>query len=156
MNLKNPIAKKILQALAIAVFGFILLNLTFLFNFLVVKLIGLFVSDEFISTHQWQWFPMIRHAVFLIIICLISWPVFRSKLGMLYKAIYMTVPLAVIFVTIGIFLYQWHIVPYLVGGLFAIGFLFYLYRTEQPWLYYYTVVLVALSLMIFTLLGGEI
>ena len=68
----------------------------------------------------------------------------------------MTVPLVVIFVTIGIFLYHWPLVPYLVGGLFAIGVLFYLYRTKQPWLYYYTLILVALSLMILTLLGVEI
>ncbi len=153
---RNAIVKNILSALAVATFGFVLLNLTFLFNFLVVKLIGLFVSEEFISTHQWQWFPMIRHALFLVIIGLISWPIFRSKLGTLYKAIYMTVPLAVILVTIGIFLYRWPVVPYLVGGLFTIGVLLYLYRTKQPWLYHYTVLLVALSLMIFTLLGGEI
>jgi hypothetical protein len=153
---RNPWVKNIISALAVAAFGFVLLNLTFLFNFLVVKLIGLFVSEEFMSTHQWQCFPMMRHAFFLVIIGLISWLVFRSKLGTLYKAIYMTVPLAVIFVTLGMFLYHWPVVPYLVGGLFTIGVLFYLYRTKQPWLYFYTVILVALSLMIFTILGGEI
>jgi len=154
--IRNPYVKNILSALAVAGFGFVLLGLTFLFNFLVFELIGLFVSEEFIATHQWQWFPITRHASFLVIIGLISWPILRSKLGTLYKAIYMTVPLAVIFVTIGILLYNWPIVPYLVGGLFTVGVLFYLYRTKQPWLYYYTVILVALSLMIFTLLGGEI
>ena len=153
---KIPYVKNILSALAVAGFGFVLLGLTFLFNFLVFELIGLFVSEEFIATHQWEWFPIMRHALFLVIIGLISWPILRSKLGTLYKAIYMTVPLAVIFVTIGILLYNWPIVPYLVGGLFTVGVLFYLYRTKQPWLYYYTVILVALSLMIFTLLGGEI
>ena len=153
---KNPWVKNVLSALAVAVFGFILLNLTFLLNFLLFQFIDLFVSDEFMSTHQWQWFPMMRHAFFLVIIGLISWLVFRSKLGTLYKAIYMIVPLAVIFVTLGLFLYHWPVVPYLVGGLFTIGVLFYLYRTKQPWLYYYTLMLVALSLTIFTLLGGEI
>ncbi len=93
--------------------------------------------------------------MFVVIIGLISWPIFRSKLGLLYKAIYMTVPLAVVFATIGILLYHWPVLPYLVGGLFAIGVLFYLYRTKQPWLYFYTVILVALSLMILTLLGVE-
>ncbi len=153
---RNHCVRNILSALAVAGFGFVLLGLTFLLNFLVFRFIGLFVSDEFMSTHQWQWFPMVRHALFLVIIGLISWPIFRSKLGALYKAIYMTVPLVVIFVTIGIFLYHWPLVPYLVGGLFAIGVLFYLYRTKQPWLYYYTLILVALSLMILTLLGVEI
>jgi MFS family permease len=154
--LKNPYVKNILLALAVAVFGFVLLNLTFLFNFLVVKIIGLFVSDEFMSTHQWQWFPMMRHILFLIIIGLISWPIFRLKLSVLFKAIFMTVPVAVFLVTIGIFLYEWPIVPYLVGGFFTLLVLFCFYRTKQPWLYYYSVILIALTLMIFTLLGGEI
>jgi hypothetical protein len=104
----------------------------------------------------WHWFPPAKHVMFVVIIGLISWPILRSKLGTLYKAIYLTVPLAVILVTIGMFLYRWPVVVYLVGGFITIGILYYLYRTRQPWLYYYTVVLVALTLMIFTLLGGEI
>ncbi|MCX6013919.1 MAG: hypothetical protein NTV30_11085, partial [Chloroflexi bacterium] len=64
---RNHLVKNILSALAVIVFGLILLSLTFLFNFLVYRLIGIFVSDEFLSTHQWQWFPMMRHAVFLVI-----------------------------------------------------------------------------------------
>ncbi len=154
--LKNPYIKNILLALAVAGFGFVLLGLTFLFNFLVFRFIGLFVSDEFMSTHQWQWFPMVRHALFLVIIGLISWPIFRSKLDVLFKAIFMTVPVAVFLITIGIFLYEWPIVPYLVGGFFTLLVLFCFYRTKQPWLYYYSVILIALTLMIFTLLGGEI
>ena len=155
---KNRHVKNILSAVAVAVFGFVLLGLTFLFDFLFQSLLDrvvrFFTPDDFNMT--WYWFPPAKHAMFMVIIGLISWPIFRSKLGSLYKAIYMTVPLAVVFATIGILLYHWPVLPYLVGGLFAIGVLFYLYRTKQPWLYLYTVILVALSLMIFTLLGGEI
>jgi hypothetical protein len=155
---RNPHVKNILSAVAVAGFGFVLLGLTFLFDFLFQSLVDgvtrLFTSADF--NMAWYWFPPTKHAMFVVIIGLISWPIFRSKLGVLYKAMYMTVPLAVIFATIGIFLYHWPIVPYLVGGLFTVGLLFYFYRTKQPWLYYYTLILVALSLMIFTLLGGEI
>lgn len=155
----NPRVKNILSALAVAVFGFILLNLTFMLDFLfqsaVVWFIKLFTSDN--PEMDWHWFPPLMHVAFVILIGFISWAIFRSKkLGTLYKAIYLPVPLAVILVSIGIFLYIWPIVPYFVSGLFTIGVLFYLYRTKQPWLYYYTVLLVALTLMIFTLLGGEI
>jgi cation transport ATPase len=156
--LSNPNVKNILSALAVAVFGYVLLGLTFLLDFLfhslVERLIRLFTPVDFNMTYNW--FPPMMHALFLVIICLISWPVFRSKLGTLYKAIYMTVPVAVILATIGIFLYNWPVVPYVVGSLFAVGVLFYLYHTKQPWLYYYTLILVALSITIFTLLGGEI
>ena len=96
------------------------------------------------------------HGSFVVIIGIISWFVFKSKLKEIYKAIYMTVPLAVVFVTIGIFLFQWPIAVYLLGTLFGIGALYYFYRTKQHWIYYYTLILVGLTLAIFTLLGGEI
>jgi hypothetical protein len=96
------------------------------------------------------------HSSFVVIIGIISWIVFRSGLRVLYKAIYMTVPVAVVLATVGIFLYRWPIVSYSVGSLLCIGALCYLYRTKQPWLYYYTVILVGITLAIFTLLGGEI
>jgi hypothetical protein len=156
--LKNPLVKNILSALAVAIFGFILLILTFLFDAifqsLVDGIIKLFTPVDINMT--WYWFPPIKHASFIVIISLISWLVFRSKLKVLYKAIYMTVPVATVLVTVGMFLYRWPIVVYSVGSLLCIGTLYYFYRTKQPWLYYYTVVLVGFTLAIFTLLGGEI
>ena len=155
---KNPIVKNILSAVAVAGFGFILLNLTFLFDFLFQSLVDaivtLFTPVNF--NMAWNWFPPVKHALFVGVIGVISWFVFRSKLGVLYKAIFMTVPLAVVFATLGIFLYRWPIAAYSLGGLFAIGVLYYFYRTKQPWLYSYTVILVGFVLAILSLSGGEI
>ena len=152
---KRPYVKNILSALAVAAGGFVLLNLTFLFNFLVFQVIDFFIprNPEFGPP---QYFPLARHALFLIIIALISWAVFRTRLRPLLKAIFMTVPTAVVLVTIGIMLYPSPVLPYLVGAVLTISVLFYFYRTKRPWLYYYSVVLVALALMVFTLMGGEI
>lgn len=156
--LENQIIKNILSALAVLVFGFILLNLAFMFDFLiqslVVGLIKLFTPVNFET--NFQWLPPALHGLFVVIIGVISWFVFRSKLGTLYKAVYMTVPVAVIFVTIGMSLYRWPVVAYSLGGLFGVGVLYYFYRTKKPWLYSYTVVLVGLTLAIFSLSGGEI
>jgi len=103
---KNPIVKNILSVVAVAVFGFILLNLAFIFDFLVqslvIGLIKLFIPVVDLMTN-FQWLPPAMHGLFVVIIGIISWLVFRSKLGTLYKAIYMTVPLAVVLVTIGMF-----------------------------------------------------
>ncbi len=157
---ENPIAKNILSGLAVAGFGFILLNLTFLFDFLfqslVVKFIKLFLPASVNPEVGYYWFPPLMHVLFMIIIGLISWFIFRSKFSVLYKAIYLTVPSAVVFVTLGIFFYRWPIIAYLLGSLFGIGVLYFFYRTRQPWLYYYAVILVGLVLAIFSLLGGEI
>src|SRR3989338_6640101 len=119
--LKNPIAKNILSAIVVAGFGFILLNIAFLLDFLfqsvIDGIIGLFTQADF--NMVWYWFPPIKHAMFVVIIGLISWFVFKSKLKVLYKAVYMTVPLAVVFATIGIFFYSWLVIVYLLGGLFG-------------------------------------
>jgi len=155
---KNPLVKNILSAVAVAIFGFILLNITFLFDFIfqsaIRGLIRLFIPLD--PNTDLYWFPPLMHASFVIIIGIISWFVFRSKLKVLYKAIYMTVPLAVVLVTIGIFLYHWPVAAYSLGSLFGIGVLCYFYRAKKPWLYYYTVILVGLAMLIVGLFGIEI
>lgn len=155
---KHPVVKIILSAVAVAVFGYLLLNVTFLVDFLfqgsVIWIIKLFTSTY--PPMDWNWFPPLMHGLFVVVIGLISWPIFRSKLAPIYKAIYLTVPTAVVLVTVGIFLYRWPVLSYSLGGLIGLGTLYFLYRTKQPWLYYYTVILVGLSLAIFSLLGGEI
>ena len=156
--LKNKILRNMLSALAIAFFGLILLNLTFIFDALyqgVVRgFIGLFIPLG--PELRLYWFPPLMHFSFVVIIGIISWFVFRSKLKVLYKAIFMTVPVAVILATVGIFLYQWQIAVYSVGALLCAGTLYLFYRTKQPWLYYYAVCLVSITMAIFMMTGGEI
>ncbi len=155
---KNPTVKNILSALTVSGFGFILLNLAFLFDFLLHSLVNGFIK-LFLPVNPemtFYWFLPMMHILFVVVIGLISWFVFRSKLSVLYKAIYMTVPSAVVLVTLGMFLYRWPVVAYSLGGLFGISVLYYFYRTKQPWLYYYSVILVGFVLAIFGLLGVEI
>jgi hypothetical protein len=155
---KKPIIKKILWALAVTVGGFILWNLTFmfvaLFQWVIRRFFMLFIPLD--PEQGYGWFPGLMHGLSFIVICLISWPIFKSRLGTLYKAIYSTVPLAVMFVTIGIFFNQWSVLVYSLGGLFGIGALYYLYKTKQSWIYYYAVIFTSLALAIFTLMVGEI
>lgn len=154
---KNPIVKNVLAAIAVAGFGFILLNLTFLFDFVVQSLArGLLRFFMPVDLMACAGCPPLMHLLFLVIIGLISWPIFKSKMRVLLKAIYLTVPLAVLFVTIGIFFYRWPIAVYSLGGLAASAIACYFYRTRQPWLYYYALILVGLTLAIGTLLGMEI
>lgn len=155
---KNPIMKNVLSAIAVAGFGFILLNLAFLFDYLFQTLIDR-IARLFVSANlnmSLYWYPPMKHFLFLIVILLISIAVFRSKLWILLKAIYMTVPLAAIYVTIGIFFYQWPIIVYSLSGLFSLGVLYYFYRTKKPWLYFYTLILVGVVLLIGSLTGMEI
>jgi ABC-type branched-subunit amino acid transport system permease subunit len=153
--LGNPGVRKILSALVVAAAGYVLLNLTFLFYWAVSLLLRLVLNPGNIP-EECPWFMPVSFAVTTAIIGLVSWLVFRSRLATLIKAIYMTVPTAVVMVIIGIALYRWPAIPYVVDGLLTMVVLHIFYRTRQPWLYFYSVILVAVTLMIFTLLGGEI
>ena len=139
--------KNILSALAVVVFGFVLLNIAFIFDFLLQSLVRRLLGSVY---------PFVLHILFMFLICLISLFIFKSKLGVLFKAIYMTVPLAVIYLTIGIFFYRWLLLPYLFGGLFFTCVLYYFYRTKQPWLYYYTLILMTVVMLLVGILGVEI
>ena len=155
---KNQVVKNILSAVAIPVFGFILLNLAFMFDFLVqslvIGLINLFTPVDFQTT--FHWLPPVLHGLFMVIIGIISWSIFRSKLRTLYKAIYLPVPLATVLVTYGVFLGRWPIIVYPLGGLSVIGVLYYFYRTKQPWLFYFAAILMGLVMLLVGLLNVEI
>jgi hypothetical protein len=155
---KNPFVKKILSALGVAGLGFVLLNVTFLFDFLFQSLIRGFIR-LFIPVNpemDFNWFPPLMHGSFLIVIGLLTFAIFRSKLSVFLKAVYMPVPVAMGLATLGIFLYPWPVAVYSLGALACLGVLYYFFRTKQPWLYYYAVILFSLTLAIFTLSGGEI
>ena len=147
---KNHYVKNILSALSVAFFSFVLLNLTFMFDFFIHSLIGLF----FPATNRW--FPQMKNIIFIITIILISLLVFKSKLREFFKVIYLTVTLTVILITIGIFLYRWPILTYSVSGLILGSIVFYLYRNKKSWLYYYSVILVASVLLIMNLFRIDI
>lgn len=156
--IKNQAIKNILSAVAVAIFGFILLNITFLFDALyqgiIRGIVNLFIPLT--PDTNLYWFPPLMHGSFVIVIGIISWFVFKSKMKVLYKAIYMTVPLAVVYVTIGIFFYQWQIIVYFLSILFGAAVLYYLYHTKQPWIYYYTLILISFLMLLVALLGIEI
>lgn len=149
----SKLIKNILQALAIAAISFVLLNLTFLFYAFLGSLSQEIFGYDINFEPKLPWVPPL---LFSVSIGLISWFVFRSKLAAFWKAAYMSVPLAVTLVFIGIRWYLWPVITYSLGGLVSLGLLYYLWRTKKSWLYFYTVILVSLALAVFTLLGGEI
>lgn len=148
------VRKTILSVLAVPFFGFLLWNIIFILYALFVRLVLLFFPADFARTSQWFMPSML--IVFGVLIAVLSWFVFRSTLPDLFKAIYATMPLAVLFVSIGILTYPQPVLAYGLNGLAFAAILVYLYRTKQPWIYYYALIFTALTLLIFTLLGGEI
>ncbi len=148
--------RHVLAALAVAVFGFLLANVTFLLYFLFLNLIGLAVPDRVVGDRGWRWFPILEHVLFLVVVVLVSWPILRSKLRTLFKAIYLTQPAAVVLVTIGIVLSRWPVAMYSLSALIVAAVFFYFRQAKVSWLYYYAVGLVAAALVVITTLGVEI
>jgi hypothetical protein len=156
--LNNPVVNNIISAMGIAFLGMALLNLTFivdaLYQGLVRGIISLFIPLG--PDMELYWFPPLMHGSFVVMICIMSYFIFRSRIKVFYKAAFMAVPVAVVLVTLGMFLYRWPIILYSLGTLSCISVLYWLYHKRLPWQYYYTLILFSLALAIFTLLGGEI
>jgi hypothetical protein len=155
---KKPIIKNILSIIVIPIFGFILLNITFLLNAVFQGILRRFlmIFINFDTEMNFRWLPGLMRILFVVFILIISFFVLRTKMKPIFKAIFLFVPTATILVTIGIFFYQIPAISYVIGFLLISGVIYYFYKTKQPWLYYYSVILISLVLAVFTLTGGEI
>jgi hypothetical protein len=150
---KNPAVKNILSALAVTFFGFILLILAFISAWLM-NMVNLLFPGDFNNASIW--FLHIRHIVFAVIIALISWSVFKSKLKDIYKAIYLPVPAATAFVILGILLYRYPAVLYSITGILFLAVMAYFFKTKKNWLYYYAFILTSAVMLVMNITGAEI
>ena len=91
-----------------------------------------------------------------MILAILSWFVFRSKVVTLFKAIYTTVPVATVLAFIGIYFERQPVLIYSLGALFSLGILSYLFITKKSWLYYFSVIFISITLLVIGLLGVDI
>lgn len=158
--LENLWVQKILSVLAISLVGFILLNLTFLaafyFSNLLDGIMGLFGLTGETLNRDMYWYPPLRHFLFAVVVVVASLLIYKLKISDLIKAIYTPVPVATIMVTFGIFFYTIPALVYVMGGLFFLGALYYIYQTKQPWVYYYALISTTMLLLYGMLTGVEI
>lgn len=151
----NKNLKTALTVVAVPVFGFILLNLTFILDAGYQFLINRFFPHNY--DMEISWFPPAKHASFVVIILVISFFVFRAKkLKDIYKAIYACVPTAVTLVTVGMFLNHWQILVYIVSAVIYAAIILFLFLKKKPWVYWYSVTLTAAVLLIMAVTGVEI
>lgn len=152
MNLKNW-QKNILSAVVIAVGGFLLWNAAFILAAVVMR-----VSSFVMGLSDDQGSGMIWKYLFLIVMLLISWLVFRAKrFKPLVKATYLTMPLMAMLIIEGIQFYkqpQW--VPISIGAAIVLVVLLYLYKKKLPWQYYFASVYSGIVALLIVLLGIDI
>ena len=156
--IKNPILKNVLTALLVAVLGYVALGLTFILDALYQSVIRAIVQP-FVSSNlemTYNWWPLLMTGTFFIIMGIISWFVLKTILATFWKAVFMTVPIGLVLMAIGMNLYRWPIAVYSLGTLFTGGLLFYFIYKKKPWLYSFSLLFVSLSLLIMMLTGAEI
>lgn len=151
MKLK-PYHKNILSALAVIVGGFILFNIAFILAAFVIN-----VSIRVLGLPQNAAPHIIGRVIYLLLICIISWFVLRSRLNDVIKATFLTMPLMVILVMTGLILYhqsKWMIAG--VGAIIICSALYYIYKKKLSWLYYFSVLYVAVVALCIIIFNVEI
>lgn len=157
--MKKIITKDMLPLIVIPIAGFILLNITFILFFIFQSVCRIFlrIFVNFDPEMHFMWFPALMRILFVVVILIISFFILRiKKIKPILKAVFLTVPTATVLVVMGTFLYQSPLISYILGFILVSGVLYYFYKTKQPWFYYYSVILISLTLAIFTATGGEI
>lgn len=149
MKLKNW-HKNVLSSFVIILGGFVLFNVAFLFAAFVIN-----TSQGIMGMPQNAAPHLLSKALYLILIFTISWFILKSKLNTLIKATYLTMPLIVVLVTVGLLLYQ---LPKsliaIMGALIISVVILYLYKRKLSWQYYFAafyVEVLGLYIMIFNI-----
>lgn len=147
MKLK-PYQKNTLSVLAVAAMGFILFNLAFILAAIVIN-----GSMSVLGMAENAAPPAIGRVLYLLLIFLISWLVFRSRLNEIIKAAFLAMLLMVIIVMLGLSLYQYSMwITIGIGAVIISTVLFYVHKKKLSWLYYFStfyVTILGLCVMIF-------
>lgn len=150
----KTVLKGILMAIAVAVLGMVLLYLIFFLDYFYNLLFDFVLP--MLNNIDIRWIPPLRHIIFLIIILAVSSFILKKKLPIVFKAALAMVPVAMTFVTIGMFLSDLPILLYGFCLWIYIGIVLYLRRKKKPWQYFYSVTLIAAVLLIMAILGIDI
>lgn len=127
---------KFISCLVIIIGGFILFNVAFISAAFIMN-----TTNRILGLGENTVPHIIGVLIFLLILAVLCWLVYRSNLDKLLKATALTVPLVVVLTIVGIRLYeqpQW--VPFLVGSSIVLGLFYYLYIKKSPWEYFFAVI----------------
>ena len=155
---RKQVVSELLSAVLVAVLGFVLLNLTFLvyaaFQNTIFSIIYGTNRDQMQEFAKFD--PMYLRWIFLAVMAVAFWLVYRSKLHVVLKAAFLMVPFATLLVLIGIQFYLVPVAVYAIGAIAGAILLLFLYRRKEHWLYAFSALLVMVTLLIMGLLGVDI
>ncbi len=123
--------KNVLSTVFIIFVGFIFFNLAFMLAALIINVImKIMGTPENSAPHFISW------VIYFMLIILISVLVLKSKINTLFKAAFLTMPLMIIVVLIGMTFYQTKLIVTMIGAAFIGSVALFLYKKKLPWQYY--------------------
>lgn len=145
--------KSILSAIVIVAGGFLLWNVAFLLAAVVMQLYRMVIMAVAGSDN-----PMFWKYVYVIFILLISAAILIPKrINKLVKATYLTMPLMVVLIVIGIQFYQYaKWVPIIFGTVIIGVVVSYLFKRKLSWQYYFATAYTGLMALYIVLSGIDI
>lgn len=155
-TLSNPDtpAKKLLVAVAITAGGFLVINLGFACAGLVASFVGLFLPGEFES--EQGWYPPLLFGTMLLGLYFLTWKVLRSDLQVLFKAMFVWAPLAASYLATALTFLWLPVLGWVFGVALGLCVFAYLWRTRQPWQFFYTAAMVSVMMVSIAISGTEI
>lgn len=148
--------KQVLSAIAVLAGGFVLFNLAFMLAAAVNQLYRLavrLISGEDIAAVDSIFWKLI----YLGLVLLITWFVLRSKWPAVVKATYLTMPLMVILIMIGIALYTQPVwMPVTIGTVLVAAVIVYVFIRKLSWLYYLAAAYTGVLALFIVLTGIDI
>lgn len=152
-KIESVVIKNIVYAAIILVGGFVLFNVAFMLAAFVVNGINFL----FRLSSDFQPPTIFSILIFVLLLLVTSYFVFRSKLDDLIKATFLTMPLMSLMMAIGVSLYeQPKYVPISIGAFIVVALSGYFYIKKMPWMYYFAEFYVAALALFITLTGMEI
>jgi len=152
-KIKNPVIKNIVYAVIIVLGGFLLFNVAFMLAAVVINGINLMLRLS-IDSQPPTIFSLV---LFVLLLIVASYFVFRSKLDHLIKATFLTMPLMSLLISIGVLLYeQPRYVPISIGAVVIAALAGYFYKKKMPWIYYFAEIYVAALALYIVLTGIDI
>lgn len=140
----------IFRILVIPVLVVVSLFFTFIFNAVYqMTMDKLFLVDNSLSA---DWYPLMRHGFFLLLIALISITVYKSGQSELFKAVFTAIPCTVLMITAGMYLEQWKNAVYAAGVFTYLILLLIFYVSKKTWMFYYSITFTGLSLLAVSIL----
>jgi len=148
----RPWMKNLIAAVIIVAGGFFLFNFAFISAAFIIN-----TSIKLLNLPGNSAPPFLARIVYVVFILVLSWFILRSRLNDTLKATFLTMPLMVVLVSIGIFTYQLSMgVVIGLGAVIVAATLYYIRHKKLSWKYYFAVLYVAVLALMIMLLGIDI